>query len=286
MLYLSLKTTNTSWIKRTRQNPNAASRLFCFPYAGEWSQIYQYWINHLSSDIELCLIDLPGQGSRLNEAPIANLSILAQEVIVNIQTYLDRPFAFFGHGMGALLSFELVRLLRQQGYLAPKHLFVSGQRAPHLTLDRVPIYSRSESEFIMEMRRLEGAPEAVLADTRLRKLASPALHGDFQVIETYQYQQCEPLDCPITVFGGLQDVSVDIMALEGWRQHTTKRFELQLFKGNKFFLNEAQSLILQEVHQQLGETMDTYSSYSNVRKNERIPVSSIDPTSLARFCNI
>ncbi len=264
MPYLSLKTTNTNWIKRTRQNPDAALRLFCLPYAGGWSQIYRPWINHLCSDIELCPIDLPGRGSRLNEAPINNLSVLVEEIAKNIYPYLDRPFAFFGHSMGALLSFELARLLRQQGYPAPKHLFVSAHRAPHLMLDRIPTHNLPEPEFIEEMRRLEGTPEAVLANAELRELVFPALRADFQAIETYQYRHCKPLDCPVTVFGGLQDVDVDIVSLEGWRQFTNKKFKLRMFNGNHFFLYEAQPLILQEVHQQLGEIVDIYPSHLNI----------------------
>jgi medium-chain acyl-[acyl-carrier-protein] hydrolase len=144
MFHLSLKTTNTNWIKRTRQDPNAALRLFCLPYAGGWSQIYRPWINHLSHDIELCLIDLPGRGPRLSETPITSLSVLVEEILVNIHTYLDRPFAFFGHSMGALLAFELAKLLRQRGYPVPNHLFVSGHRAPHLMVDRVPIHNQGK----------------------------------------------------------------------------------------------------------------------------------------------
>jgi medium-chain acyl-[acyl-carrier-protein] hydrolase len=280
MFHLSLKTTNTNWIKKTRQNPNAALRLFCLPYAGGWSQIYRPWINHLSSDIELCLIELPGRGPRLSESPITNLSVLVEEIVMNIHTYLDRPFAFFGHSMGALLSFELARSLRQQGYPAPRHLFVSGHRAPHLMLDRIPIHSLPEPEFIEEVRQLEGTPDAVLDNAELRELVFPALRADFQAIETYRYRHCEPLDCPITVFGGLQDVGVDIVALEGWRQYTTKKFGLQLFKGNHFFLHEAQSLILQEIHQQLGEGInirsDLYSSNLNIHQSECTTASSIN----------
>jgi medium-chain acyl-[acyl-carrier-protein] hydrolase len=287
MFHLSLKTTDTNWIKKIRQNPNAALRLFCLPYAGGWSQIYRPWINHLSSDIELCLIDLPGRGLRLNEAPIVNLSALVEEIAINIHTYLDRPFAFFGHSMGALLSFELVRLLRQQGYPAPRHLFVSGHRAPHLMLDRIPIHNLPEHEFIEEMRRLEGTPEAVLANAELRELVFPALRADFQAIETYQYRHCEPLDCPITVFGGLQDIGVDIVALEGWRQYTTKKFGLQLFKGNHFFLHEARSLILQEIHQQLGEMInintDIPPSHSSILHNKYVPITSIDQNFSMKF---
>jgi medium-chain acyl-[acyl-carrier-protein] hydrolase len=239
------------WVRKNKPNPQAKLRLFCLPYAGGWSQIYRPWIDFLSSDIDLCLLELPGRGPRLNEDPITNFSILVDEIATNIQPYLDLPFAFFGHSMGALLCFELTRLLRRQGCTDPEHLFVSGYRAPHLGLERAPIHNLPEPEFIEEVRRMEGTPESVLLNAELRELVFPALRGDFQAIETYSYQSGLPLNCPITVFGGLQDRGVDITALEGWRRYTTSKFRLQLFSGNHFFLHEAQSLILQTIHQQL-----------------------------------
>jgi medium-chain acyl-[acyl-carrier-protein] hydrolase len=88
-------------------------------------------INYLAQKIELCQIELPDRGSRLNEALIIDLSTLVPQIALGIHRNLDWPFAFLVI-VCALLSFELTRLLRQQGYPNPTHLFVSGYRAPHL----------------------------------------------------------------------------------------------------------------------------------------------------------
>jgi medium-chain acyl-[acyl-carrier-protein] hydrolase len=241
----------TGWIKKSTQpNSQAELRLFCLPYAGGSSQIYRDWMNHLSQKIELCPIELPGRGSRLNETPIIDLSTLVQEIALGIHHHLDRPFAFFGHSMGALLSFELTRLLRQQGYASPAHLFVSGYRAPHLKPNSTLIHHLPEPEFTEEIRRLGGTPEAVLVNAELRELVFPALRADFAAIETYIYRPSTSLVCPITAFGGLQDKGVDVADLEAWRQYTTGKFRLQMFSGSHFFLHQAQSSILQVLHQQ------------------------------------
>lgn len=244
--------TSTAWFKKNNQlNPHAELRLFCLPYAGGSSQIYRDWINHLSRKIELCPIELPGRGSRLGEATITDFSTLVQEIALSIHHYLDRPFAFFGHSMGALLSFELTRLLPQQGYPNPAHLFVSGYRAPHLKSNSTLIHNLPEPEFTEAIRRLGGTPEAVLANAELRELVFPALKADFAAIETYRYRPCTSLVCPITVFGGLQDRWVDVADLEVWQQHTTGKFGLQMFSGNHFFLHQVQPLILQAIERQL-----------------------------------
>ena len=243
---------NAGWVKKVPQpSQKAELRLFCLPYAGGSSQIYRAWMNHLSRKIELCPIELPGRGRRLEEAPITNLSTLVKKIAIGLHPYLDRPFAFFGHSMGGLLAFELTRLLRQQGYPNPAHLFVSGYRAPHLRLDSTPIHNLPEPEFIEKIRRLGGTPETVLADAELRELVFPALRADLAAIETYTYRPSTSLVCPITVFGGLQDRGVEVADLEAWRHYTTGKFRLQMFSGNHFFLHQARPSILQVIYQQL-----------------------------------
>jgi medium-chain acyl-[acyl-carrier-protein] hydrolase len=252
---------NAGWIKKYVQpNPQAELRLFCLPYAGGSSQTYRGWASHLSQKIELCPIELPGRGARFSEATITNFPTLVQEIALGIHRYLDKPFAFFGHSMGALLSFELTQLLLQQGYPSPVHLFVSGHRAPHFKSDKTKIHNLPDTEFTEEIRRLGGTPEAVLANVELRNLVFPVLRSDFAAIETYTYQPGRSLSCPITAFGGLQDQGVGVTDLEAWRKYTTGKFRLHMLNGNHFFLHQVQPLILQVVNQQLSDVSKLYES--------------------------
>lgn len=77
---------------------------------------------------------------------------------------------FFGHGMGALVSFELVRLLRKQYDTLPVHLFVSAHHAPQIPDLDEPIHALGEPAFKEELRYLNGTPETVLENTELMQL--------------------------------------------------------------------------------------------------------------------
>ena len=244
--------TFNSWVKCPKPKPQANLRLFCFPYAGGSTLGFHTWPDSLPPTVEVCLVELPGRGTRLMESPFTRMSLLVQGIAQALFPYLDKPFAFFGHSMGGLVSFELARLLSSEYGCSPVHLFVSGRRAPQIPeLERATIYTLPEPEFLEELCRLNGTPKAVLENTELMQLLLPALRADFAVVETYVYTPKPTLDCPITAFGGLQDCEVSYDYLEAWREQTNASFSLQMLPGDHFFVYSAQPLLLQALSRKL-----------------------------------
>jgi len=234
----------TPWFTSQRPNAGARLRLFCFPYAGGGAAIYRLWPQSLPSEVEACMAQLPGRGTRLREEPFTNLDALVAAIAEAIAPLLDKPFALFGHSMGAMISFELARRLREQGQPQPSHLFISGRRAPQLPNDDPISYNLPDAELGQELLRLNGTPKEVLEHPELMELMLPLLRADFSVVETYDYRPGVPLDCPLTVFGGLRDAEVSREQLEAWREQTTSEFALRMLPGDHFFLNDAQAQTL------------------------------------------
>ena len=243
-----------SWVTRPKPNPLAHLRLFCFPYAGGGPSIFRTWPDDLPFQIEVCSIRLPGRESRLVESPFTRLSPLVQTLADVLHPYLNMPFAFFGHSMGALISFELARHLRQHG-LDVMHLFVSGCRAPHIAQSDPPIHQLPEPEFIEKLRLLNGTPEPVLQNAELMRLLMPVLRADFAICETYTYLAESPLDCPISAFGGLQDSRVTHNGLAAWRDQTCRSFTLRMLPGDHFFLHSARASLLQALARDLKQLL-------------------------------
>jgi medium-chain acyl-[acyl-carrier-protein] hydrolase len=213
--------------------------------------MFRTWPDDLPPDIEVCPVQLPGRESRLKEPPFTRLKHLVQTLVPLLCPYLSIPFAFFGHSMGALISFELARQLRRRSGLSPVHLFVSGRPAPPIPAPDPPIHELPESAFVEELRRLNGTPESVLQNPELMQLVLPILRADFALSETFVYSTEDPLDCPISAFGGLQDGEVSHNDLAAWREQTHSSFTLRIFPGNHFFLQSARALILSAVSQEL-----------------------------------
>jgi medium-chain acyl-[acyl-carrier-protein] hydrolase len=232
---------NDLWIKRARQDPQTCFRLFCFPYAGGGASIFRTWPQRLPSDIEVCAIQLPGREDRFAEPPFDSLLSLIDVLADVLYPYMDFPFAFFGHSLGALISFELTRRLRRQKTPCPMQLFVSGHRAPQIPDPDPPIHQLPDAEFIEELGRFNGTPKAVLENPELMEVFMPLLRSDIGLDETYVYDHEAPLDCPISAFGGLKDEEVSREELAGWHDQTRSEFHIQMFPGDHFFLNGKKS---------------------------------------------
>jgi medium-chain acyl-[acyl-carrier-protein] hydrolase len=114
-----------SWIPFRKPGPDARLRLFCFPYAGAGALVFRNWSDGSPADVEVCPVQLPGRGTRLMEHPFTQLSPLVEAFAQALVPLLDRPFAFFGHSLGALVSFELARRVRNRYGVHPVRLFVS-----------------------------------------------------------------------------------------------------------------------------------------------------------------
>lgn len=226
-------------------------RLFCLPYAGGGAMTYRRWADSLSPSVEVCAVELPGRGMRLREKPFTRLDALVEAIAIAIRPDLDKPLALFGHSMGAIVSFELARLLRRQYGIDPVYLFVSGRRAPQIPHPKPPTYNLPEPAFLAELRRLNGTPAAVLENTELLQLILPTVRSDFEALETYRYQPEPPLDCAIAAFGGLSDAETNIQELEAWTEQTTAAFSLYMLPGDHFFLDSAQAQIVQCLTQHL-----------------------------------
>ncbi len=231
-------------------------RMFCFPYAGGGTSIFRTWSRYLPPSIEVYPVQLPGRENRLLEKPFSHLPDLVEYLGQNLLPYLNGPYIFFGHSMGALISFELARYLRRKGHTpAPMHLYIASHRAPQLPDPHPATYHLPEPEFIAELRRLQGTPEEVLQSPELLQLILPLLRADFTLCQTYQYTAEPPFTCPISAFGATQDSEVTCEAVAAWEKQTDSLFKLHFFEGNHFFLHTEQIPFLQALLQEISNDL-------------------------------
>ena len=232
--------------------PQPRLRLICLPHAGGGASGYREWSPYLPDDVAVLPVRLPGREDRFLEPAIDSMDLLVDRLLGELSRYLDRPFAFFGHSMGALLAFEMAKRLYPRG-IEPVHLFASGCRAPHLpgrrSMDRHVLPDR---EFVAAVQALNGIPAEIAENQDLMDLVLPTLRSDFRLVETYLHHPQRPLCCSVSAIGGLQDNEVLREDLAAWSCHTTGRFKVHMLPGDHFFVTSSRTSLLRLVVRELG----------------------------------
>jgi medium-chain acyl-[acyl-carrier-protein] hydrolase len=159
--------------------------------------------------------------------------------------YLDKPFVFFGHSLGALLCFETARSLRRENRGQPAHLFVSATEAPHRRRKKESLSDLPKGALVKKLREFNGTPVEVLQNDELMDLMLPTIRADFELSESYEYHPESPLECPITIYGGINDYEVEAERLAAWREMTAGAYEIRMFPGDHFYVDGSRAIFLQ-----------------------------------------
>jgi medium-chain acyl-[acyl-carrier-protein] hydrolase len=246
---------NNPWFQVRQPAPRASMRLFCFPYAGGSANVYADWAQWLPADIEVLALQYPGRGNRFGEPLIASCRELVAALMPQIRPFVGKPFAFFGHSNGGLVSFELARALQRAGNTGQVHHFISGKRAIHLPRTRRITYNLPEDEFHRELESLGGTPTELLTNSDLMSLYLPILRADFALGETYSYTEGRLLDCNATLLGGEDDVDVPQADLLRWSELIQGRVDHACLPGNHFFINSQAKQVVDIVANRLAPAL-------------------------------
>lgn len=238
---------DASWIAYRKANPKAHLRLFCFPYAGAGASLFRTWGQDLPSWIEVCPIQLPGRESRYVELAYERIEPLVEALSGGLEPFLDQPYAFFGHSMGALIAFELARVLRARNRRLPSYMFVSGSRGPRRSNPYPSTLGLPDEQLVRELSNMGGTPEGILQNPEILKFLLPTIRADFALCETYAYRSSAILDFPLKVYGGRNDVKVTEEDLQSWGLETSAGCRVAIFDGDHFFVNSCRSAVLKDL---------------------------------------
>lgn len=226
--------------------------LFCLPHAGGGASAFRTWLGQIP-EVAVLPVQPPGREARFREPPHEHMQSLVTALAELVLGEAgDRPYGVYGHSLGALVAFELVREIRRQGAPMPTRLIVSGCSAPGHPFDDGPMVTgMTRPQLLQMLRELGGTPEWLLADESFVDMILPAVRADFSVKEMYKYRPEPPLDIPLTVLASTEDPRASHDAQSRWRQQTTKEFELHTLVGGHFEVFEQVPL----THKYLAEAL-------------------------------
>jgi medium-chain acyl-[acyl-carrier-protein] hydrolase len=212
-------------------------RLFCLPYAGGTTGVYRTWSKLLPPDIEVAAVTLPGRTPGSGEPLLDSIGEIIDALVPEVQAATDRPYALFGHSMGALVAFELAVALQAAGGPGPDCLFVSGRRAPDEPHTTSFIHDLPDGQFLDAVDRSYGAvPDAIRGEPDLLAMLLPGLRADVRTFETYAPLTDARVRCPVHVYGGADDTRPRPEQLRGWQRVAEQAITVDLFPGDHFYV--------------------------------------------------
>ncbi len=229
------------------------TKLFCFPYAGGSALVYNKWKKFLHSNIELFPVELAGRGKRYNDFLYNTIDDAVEDIFNKLKLYItNQPYAFYGHSLGALLSYELVRKIKLMRMPEPTHVFFSGRGAPHVKDEKDKKYHLlDDEEFIEEVKELGGTPPGFFENQELTDLLLPMLKNDFRIADiSFCDREIEVFDFDISVFIG-KDEDITPEQIDGWKQHTSGLCSIYHFNGGHFFLHDETKKIVKLINNAL-----------------------------------
>ncbi|WP_075883939.1 thioesterase II family protein [Candidatus Protochlamydia sp. W-9] len=244
------------WILSEANIKKFKYQLFCFPYAGANSSIFQNWKHLFFPEVAVHPIEMPGKGRRFSESPYTSIEPLITDLENWFLKEVQTDYAIFGHSLGALISFELAKRL-QISKNPPKLLIVSGCPSPnHCIAKRKKNGPRklSDSELVNILNEFKQTPDKILENQEFLKIFLPIFRADISIFDNYYPISEILLKCHLLVLGGNNDEEVPLDTLEGWKENTENKFGTMIFEGGHFFLHSHEQLIVKVINEWLIKT--------------------------------
>ncbi|MEV6809980.1 thioesterase II family protein [Streptomyces sp. NPDC017248] len=237
------------WLRDFHQPEPGAPRLLCLPHAGGSASFYFPVSKALSPAVDVRAVQYPGRQDRLAEPPRDSIQDLAQGVFDALDEREETPLAVFGHSMGALVGFELARLLEKAGRPLSA-LFLSGRRGPSVERTET-VHQGDDARLLEEVTKLDGTDSALLQDEEVLRMILPALRADYRAVETYRAAPGPRPGCPVVVMTGDADPRVTLDEARTWEQETDGPFEFHVYPGGHFYLVAQQRAVLADIQSAL-----------------------------------
>jgi surfactin synthase thioesterase subunit len=235
---ITMQNTFPPWVK-LMPGPDGLKRAgatVVFPHAGAAAASYRRLATALSAGGDTYIVQYPQRAERLREPAPKTVHDLALGLFEAGPWNGVAPLRLFGHSMGAVVAFEFARIAESRDATVQR-LWVSAGPAPSAVAG-MPALPTSEDGLLADIADLGGTDPDLLADDEFAELITTAVRADYEAINRYDCAPGVRIRADICVLGARDDHRVDAAALRLWEDHTAGAFELSLYDGGHFYLNE------------------------------------------------
>jgi surfactin synthase thioesterase subunit len=246
------------WFSPAQPPEEARIRLFLMPHAGSGAAAYRGWNRLLPAEIGVQALTLPGRQSRRAEPLAVDWEPLLDDLHQALLDTLDddRPYAFFGHCIGAMLAYRLAVRLEAAGDPPPSLLGMSGW-SPRGFYQGPPDRKNLSMEQVGELLKGLGAfPEELWSDPDMLELVMPPVIADMMAAMQYE-DDGAVVDCPLMSYVGQSDpLMVEPDAMTAWPERSRRYLGHQEYPGNHFFIGEHTAAVMSDFARRLMRITD------------------------------
>lgn len=248
------------WIVRLSKRKDSSAPveclLLCFHGLAGNPQLFRHWaMQFQETSTEVMAVCLPGRGNRAAEPAMEHVVEICGSIVDAlcdlgiVDSFRSRRIVFFGHSVGAIIAFEVAMTL-QKINIYISHFIVSAAIAPETLTeynsDRfgTKYFCCSEPELMDRLKKLGGVHPIITSRRDLQRQCLELLRADYKVYEKYTMDSgdcdddeskivplptVERLECPMTVFGTQDDVTVTEEHLQEWGKQSNGCFVQCMF---------------------------------------------------------
>lgn len=248
MNLISMPSTFPSWIKLTpgRNDGPVAGAIVVFPHAGAAAASYRVLATALAVGADTYIVQYPQRADRLTEPAHETMHDLALGLFESAPWQSVGPLRLFGHSMGAIVAFEFARIAETRG-AAVRKLFVSAGPPPCVVTD-MPELPTSDDGLLADIADLGGTDPELLADEEFSELLTTAVRADYEAFNRYEPSPDARIGAGIHVLGGRDDHRIDTDVLRLWEKHTNGSFEMSVYDGGHFYVDDHVDAIAAQVN--------------------------------------
>ncbi len=227
------------WLIELDAGMERQATIILFPFAGGSASYFRDWPGK-EPQFSFYSAELPGRGYRFAEPFASSLTECAVAIADSILKWLNGPIYLAGHSMGSLIAAEVACVLEQSG-LSVAYLLVSGCGVPGSKRQAI------DGDLIDHLISLGGIPSELSESADFMRMFKSIFTSDIGLIDAYVPREDLKLSCPITVYSGDSDKTVQYVDVKAWDKVTASECNFVSMEGGHFYRSGTLSELREEL---------------------------------------
>jgi surfactin synthase thioesterase subunit len=220
-------------------------KVIALPYGGGNKYSFRAFEKALPIGYQWCTVELPGRGDKIRQPLLSDVHEMVEAIYQEVLELTQQStYLMYGHSMGTLIGYELVKRMAKEKKKLPSLLFFTGRGAPSVEREK-KISGLDKVLFWEEIGTIGGMPADILKHRDLLEIFEPILRQDFKALENYRYTPLEqPLTVPLFICtGDKEDIKPE--SIGAWQYETSFPIVHTVLPGDHFFIFDHPQQIVQ-----------------------------------------